>query len=115
MTQIVALLLSLAIEAAVAASVAKIARWGNPRRAAAAAILATLITHGLVWPGVSALERLLGYLPAVLVVETCVVAVESIAYRLIVPLGLSRALLLSLIANAASVGVGLAFYALSLG
>lgn len=113
MSQITALLLSLVIEGAVAATAAGMARWGDPRRAAIAAIIGTLLTHGLTWWSVAALEAPLGYLPAVLAVETAVVAAESIAYRLIMPLRLLRALALSLLANAASASAGLALYGLA--
>lgn len=114
MNQITALILSVLIEAVIAAALVTLWRAGDARRAALAATLATLVTHWAAWWGVSSLEGSLGYLPAVVVVEACVVLAESVAYRLIVPLRLPRALVVSLVANAASAGVGLALYALDL-
>jgi hypothetical protein len=51
---------------------------------------------------------------ALLAVETAVVLVESIFYRVIVPLPVLRALSGSLLTNGASVSVGLALYAFRL-
>jgi hypothetical protein len=45
-------------------------------------------------------------------IEASVVLLESIAYRLVVPLKLPRALMTSLVANGASVGLGLLLTAL---
>ncbi|TWT15624.1 hypothetical protein [Reyranella sp. CPCC 100927] len=114
MSEVDALLLSCAIEAPVAAILAWALRWGHAGRAALAATLATLMTHGIAWRAILWLLEGLGYPLAVLLVETGVVAAEAIAYRLIVPLDLRRALAVSLIANAASTGAGLALYAFGL-
>ncbi|HKU95126.1 MAG TPA: hypothetical protein VJR58_07620 [Vineibacter sp.] len=111
MSEVDALLLSCAIEAAVAAVLVWRMRWGPAGRAALAAGLATLATHWIAWRSVLWLLDGLGYPAAVLLVETVVVAAEALAYRLIVPLDLRRALILSLAANAASTGAGLALYA----
>jgi hypothetical protein len=47
----------------------------------------------------------------VALVESGVVLAESVAYRLIVPLPWRRALIASLVANGASTGAGLFYYA----
>lgn len=111
MSQTAALLLSIVIEAAAAALLVRVWRRGDPARAVLAAALATLVTHMAVWRGVPPLADLVGYGPAVLLVEVVAVLAEAPAYRLVVPLGWRDALLASLIANAASTGIGLALYA----
>lgn len=112
MTEVDALLLSVAIEASAAAFLAWITRWGTPWRAALAATLATLGTHWLAWRSILWLLPWLDYPASVVLVEAGVVATEAIAYRLIMPLGLRRALVMSLAANAASTGLGLMLYGL---
>ena len=56
----------------------------------------------------------LNYALAVAIVEAAVVVVESFGYRWIALLSWGRALLASLVANAASTGLGLALYMLDL-
>jgi hypothetical protein len=114
MTETVALLLSIVIEAAVAAALVSALRWGSPARAAIAASLATFVTHWFAWHGVPWLEAPLGYRTAVLLVESAVVVFESLAYVAIVPLPPRRAFVTSLVANAASTASGLTLYALNL-
>ena len=114
MTQAEALLLSIAIEAAVAWPLVAGLRWGHGPRAALAAIVATLLTHWAAWAGFQRLYEHLDYALTLVVVEGCVVAAEWIAYRWIVPLPAGRALLASAIVNASSTLVGVALYALDL-
>jgi hypothetical protein len=114
MSQPFALLLSILIEASVASAVVAALRWGSGIRAALAAALGTLATHWPAWQAIAHLDGMVGYLPAVLVVETAVVLVESVVYRMLVPLPGRRALSISLVANGASVVVGLALYAFKL-
>jgi hypothetical protein len=112
MSQTTALVLSIAIEAVIAFALVRGLSWGSGLHAAAAAAVGTLVTHPFAWHGISRLEGVIGYGSAVAVVETGVVLAESIAYRLIVPLAWRRALIASLIANAASTAAGLLYYAL---
>ena len=49
MSQPLAMLLSIAIEAAVAAALISALRWGSAARAAAAATVGTLLTHWFAW------------------------------------------------------------------
>ena len=113
-SQSTALLLSIMIESAVAAALVGATRWGSLPRAALAAVLATLATHWAVWWSVPWLTPRLGYGPTVAAVEGAVVAVEAIAYRLLVTQRWPRALAVSLAANAASTSFGLALYMLGL-
>jgi hypothetical protein len=112
MSQITALVLSIAIEAVIAFALVRGLAWGNGLRAAAAAAVGTLVTHPFAWRGIPQLEVVIGYGWAVAVVETGVVLAESIAYRLLVPLDWRRALIASLIANGASTAAGLLYYAI---
>lgn len=113
MDQATALLVSIAVEAIVAASVLALSGWGAPWRGVAAALAATLLTHPAVWWSFPEIELSTSYRTAFAVTEALVVLVEMLAYRLILPLGWWRALALSFIANAASAGVGVLYYLLA--
>jgi hypothetical protein len=113
MSQTAALVLSIAIEAAVAFALIRALGWGSGLNAALAAAVGTLITHPFVWYAVPRLDGHIGYAGAVALIESGVVLAESVAYRLIVPLSWRRSLLASLVANAASTAAGLLYYALS--
>jgi hypothetical protein len=113
MTQAQALILSIAIEAVIAFAMVRGLRWGSGARAALAAAVGTLVTHPFVWHVVPWLEGRLGYGAAVALVESAVILAESVAYRLIVPLSWRHSLVASLIANGASTGAGLFYYALA--
>jgi hypothetical protein len=106
------LLLSLAVEAPAAALFVVVCGWGSARRAAGAAILGTLATHWLAWRLAVTLIEAPAYPLLFVAIEASVVLLESIAYRLVVPLKLPRALMTSLVANGASVGLGLLLTAL---
>jgi hypothetical protein len=114
MSQSVALLLSIGIEAAVASAMIGALRWGSPARAALAAAIGTLGTHGLAWWGMLQLMEEMNYALALTIVEAGVVVAESIAYFLIARLPIGRSLAASFVANAASTGFGLALYALDI-
>jgi hypothetical protein len=113
MSQSVALVMSIAIEAVVAFALIRSLRWGREANAALAAALGTLVTHPLVWVLVPRLEAPLGYAGSVALIESGVVLAESLAYRMIVPLAWRRALAASLVANAASTAAGLLYYAVA--
>jgi hypothetical protein len=116
MTQSLALLLSIVVEAISAYALIGACGWGSPLRAGLAAALGTLTTHWGAWSSIIWLIETneIDYAPAVAAVESAVVLVEAIGYRLIVPLPLSQALLASFIANGASTASGLVLYALNL-
>jgi len=114
LTQTDALLLSIAIESAVAWALIAGLRWGAGVRGALAAAVGTLLTHWAAWSGFQWLHEDLGYAPTLVVVETGVIGVEWVVYRVLVPLAAARALLASAIVNAASTLAGLAIYALGL-
>jgi hypothetical protein len=96
---------TLAVEAAVAVPAL---RRTEPRlaRLMATVALANLATHPLVWflfPGLA-----VGYLPRLIGSETFAVVVEAGTYAFVLErLGVRRATVVSLAANAASVAVGL--------
>jgi hypothetical protein len=110
MSQELALVISVATEAAVAALVVAALRWGSPWRAAIAAVLGTLATHWVAWQSILDLTLSIGYWPAVGLAEAAVVAVEAIIVVVIVGIGIFRALAVTLAANAASLLLGFALY-----
>jgi hypothetical protein len=116
MTQPLALLLSVVVECISAFVLVGARDWGNPLRAALAAAVGTVATHWAAWWSIVWLTETIDidYAPAVAAVESVVVLVEAIGYRLIVPLPSSQALLASFVANGASTASGLALYALNL-
>jgi len=111
MDQLSALAVSIAVEGAIAALL--LARLGRAKvlRGIASAAVATLLTHPLAWWSIKALEPFAGYWTAVVSVEVLVCLAEAIAYRLLVPLSWPAAVVVSLVANAASTLVGLLYYA----
>src|SRR5215467_11729894 len=111
MDQLSALAASIAVEGLTAAVL--LVRLGGAKllRGVLAAALATLATHPVAWPGITALEPVAGYWPAVLLVEALVCLAEAVAYRLLVPLSWPAALAVSVAANAASTLAGLLYYA----
>lgn len=114
MTQVSALLVSIAIEAAVAAAAIRVLRWGRSSRAALAAALGTLLTHWIAWQVVPTAMNIIGTMPGFLAVELVVTAVEAVVYLFIVPLSAVRAIVMSLIANGSSAVAGIILTALSL-
>lgn len=102
-----ALLVSLAIEAAVAGLAARATGWAAPGRAALVAVAATLLTHPFAWNAVLAFAEPETWGRVVFMVEVAVVAVEGAAQAIGSRVGLSRGLVLSALANGASAGFGL--------
>lgn len=114
MSQPLAMLLSIAIEAAVAAALIGALRWGNAGRAAAAAAVGTLLTHWFAWHRSPPVMAVIGDVPGFVAVEACVTLVEAGVYRFLVPVSLGRALVLSLAANGSSAAVGIVLAAFNL-
>lgn len=74
-------------------------------RAVTVIVLASLVTHPFAWRAARALspdEHTLG----IAIIEAVVVAVEALWLRALLPISLRTSVLTSLIANAASFGVG---------
>jgi len=114
MSQPLAMLLSIAIEAAVAAVLIGALRWGSAGRAAAAATVGTLLTHWFAWQWSPPVMAVIGDIPGFIAVEACVALVESGIYRFLVPLSLGHALVLSLAANGSSAALGIVLAAFNL-
>lgn len=110
MSQWLAMLLSMGIEAVVAAALIAVLGWGNAARAAAAAAFGTLLTHWVAWTSAPSVMAALGDVPGFVAVEAAVTLVEAVVYRLLVPTPAGRALLLSFAANGISSGVGVVLY-----
>ncbi len=114
MTQTRALLLTLALEVPLVLALVLWRRWAPPRRlwiVVLAAVGATLLTHPLLWmldPEI---------LPAwpgglrFLLPEVAIVLLEGAVYAWPLGLGWRRGLLLSVLANVLSYGVGLLIHA----
>ena len=106
-----ALGLTLAVEVPVVVLVA--GQLGSaPRRAAVVALVASLLTHPVLWFVVApAMDAWLGIWGIVLA-EIAVVVAEAVVYQrgLRPPIGWAASLWLSLLANALSFGIGVALW-----
>jgi len=111
MSEIEALLISMAIEGPVAFALAALARW--PSRGAlhvgAASMVATAVTHPQMWALAIWSYGRLPYWPAILAIEALVVVVEAALIAWMARLTLPRAGAVSLAANSASFLFGLWF------
>jgi hypothetical protein len=114
MSQPLAMLLSIGIEAAIASALIRVLGWGSAARAAAAAALGTLLTHWFAWHWSPPLMAAIGDIPGFIAVEAGVTVVEAGVYRFLVPIGLGRALALSLAANSGSAAAGVVLAAFNL-
>jgi len=109
-----AMLLSIAIEAVVAAASITALGWGSATRAALSATFGTLLTHWFAWHSAPPVMAAIGVVPGFIAVETSVTLTEAIVYRFVVPVKSVRALLLSLAANGSSAAAGVVLAALNL-
>jgi hypothetical protein len=109
LTEPLALVISVAIEAPIAYAIVAATKWPGrgPLHAAAAAAVATAVTHPQLWfNAVPWLSDRVGYWPSVAVGEIAVVLVEGALITWMAQLKLQRAMLVSLVANAASFAAG---------
>lgn len=111
MTQLEAMLLTFAVEALVAMGLAVPFRL-SPPRCALAAVAGSAVTHPVLWAVFHDVHAVLGAITTP-TLEFAIIALEAIAYRLLATRSWIEALLLSLLANAASWGAGEAIYALT--
>jgi hypothetical protein len=110
MDPLVARLVSIAIEAPLAAAIVLATRWparGGWLAAAGVAAVATLASHPLAWEAYFPLWERYGYWPAAGVVELGVVVFEASLYRWILAVSWPRAFVLSGLCNGASFAAGL--------
>lgn len=109
MTEFEALIVSAAIEAPIAYGVVRLTRWPSrgPWHAAAAAAVATAVTHPQLWAAVSWLWMWFGRWPTILGAEAVVVLVEGVLMAWMAGLRLRHAMPLSLLTNGASFAAGL--------
>ncbi len=115
MTELSALLISLAIEVPIVFALVWL--FGLPRRSswtrvAVFAFATTCITHWPAWNAFTWLAPYLDYWPCFFVVEGCVVLVEGALYAWPGRLGWRYGMLISLAANGASAGFGVLLWAL---
>ncbi len=109
LTEPLALVISIAIEAPIAYAIVRYANWRSrgPLHAATASAVATAVTHPQLWFNfVPALADGLGYWPTVALGEALVIVVEGMLIAWMAQLKLQRAMLVSLVANAASFAAG---------
>jgi hypothetical protein len=112
LTEPLALVISMAVEAPIAYLIVRFAKWPcrGPLHAGAASAVATAVTHPQLWFSlVPWLSDHLGYWTSVALAEIAVVLVEGVLIAWMADLRLQRAMLVSLVANAASFGVGIFF------
>jgi hypothetical protein len=114
MSQPAAMMLSIAIEAIVAARLIAALHWGRPARAALSATIGTLLTHWFAWHSAPPVMAAIGVIPGFVAVESCVTVAEAAVYFLLVPVSSLRALLLSLAANGSSAAAGVVLAAFNL-
>ena len=113
MTEFEAMLLSAAIEGPLAYAIVRITRWPcrGPLHAAAAAMLATAVTHPQLWTSALWLYPRIGYWSTVGCTEAVVILVEAAVIAWASGLSPLRALIVSGIANLASTLAGIALLA----
>ena len=112
MGQIEAMVLSMVVEAPVAFALVRVCDWPcrGPTHAALAIALATAATHPQLWAASLWLYPRLGYGAAVVLAEAGVVLVEAGIVAWVTELSPARSILVSALANAASVAVGLLLF-----
>jgi hypothetical protein len=107
MTEVEALALSIAIEAPLAWLVAWRAGWPARWHVAAASAVATAVTHPQLWAAALSAYARFPPLPALFALEAIVVLVEGALIAWMARLAIRQAMLVSLIANAGSMLLGL--------
>jgi hypothetical protein len=109
MSQLNAMLLSIAVEASVAYLIARATGWvgRGAWHVAAAVAIATAATHPQLWDGVLWLYGRVSYLTGSILAEFVVIVVEALIIAWGARLDVGRAFLLSAAANGSSVLVGL--------
>jgi steroid 5-alpha reductase family enzyme len=112
-TQTEALCLTLAIEVPIAVGLVAWRRWAPGRLGVVAlvGVLASVVTHPLLWVVDPMLQPALGTPIRWALLETAIALVEAGVYVLGAGIGVRRALVTSLLANGVSFAVGLAIYA----
>ena len=113
MSQLGALLLSVLVEAPLAAAAgARCGKRGARElgRMACIALAATLLTHPLAWWANRLLAAALPFAPRALLIELGVVLVEGLLFAWLARLARTRGLLVAALTNGASFGVGLVVY-----
>jgi hypothetical protein len=115
LTQTLALLLSIAVEAPVATAVVAFVGLGRPSRAALAAVVATLLTHGFAWRGILLASESFDWATTVIAAEVLVILVEAVVYRSLADLSVGGSMATSCVANAASTLFGIGLWRLGIG
>lgn len=108
MTETAALFLSIFVECSVALLLVWFARWPNRGMAfiLIAPAAATLLTHPALWRAALWAYPKFGYWPSALVLEAAVILIEGVVILGITRLAPRQAILVSFVANSASVLAG---------
>lgn len=110
MSQLTALLISIAIEMPVSALTMRLLNRPFYFRAAMIAATSTLVSHPFAWMANSVWLHHLPFFERALVIEIGVVIFEAAFYYWLLPLRIRDSLLVSLLANAASFAAGLLIF-----
>ena len=112
MSEWLALAISAAVEAPVAAAIVFYTRWQSrgALHVGLAAAVATAVTHPQLWEAALWAYPRFGFWPSVIVLEALVVLVEALLIAWMAALALHRALIVSLAANIASCAAGLLIF-----
>jgi hypothetical protein len=115
MTELSALLTSMAVEGPVAYVLVRAFRWRcrGPLAAAAAVMLATAATHPQFWTASLWLYPRIGYWSTIAIAEALVILVEAAIIAWSTGLEVRRALAVSAVANVASAAAGIGLSLLS--
>lgn len=116
MTQLQALLASLALEVPLVMGLAVGLGWARGRKPVVRLLLvslaATLVTHPFAWNAFRGLAPFLDYWPRAVLIEGMVALTEGLLYARAAGLGAKRGLLLGFLANAFSYGLGILLWRL---
>jgi len=112
MSEWLALAISAAVEAPVAALIVYYARWQSrgALHVGLAAAVATAVTHPQLWEAALWAYPRYEYWPSLLALEALVVLAEALLIAWMAKFALHRALVVSLAANIASCAAGLLFF-----
>lgn len=110
MSQLTALLISIAIEMPVSALTMRLLNRPFYWRAAMIAAASTLVSHPFAWLANTVWLNHLPFFERAMVIEVGVVLFEAAFYYWLLPIRVRDSLLVSMLANAASFGAGLLIF-----
>jgi hypothetical protein len=106
MTQLEAFLLTLALELLATLVLGRVVGWPMGPRVLVAVVVASVVTHPVLWAVARQLPPAWWW-PAVLAMELAIGLIEGVTVGLVGRIGLRRGLVVGVVMNAFSFGVGL--------